>query len=399
MAFGGLEGKGNVAQASYETFLGPAQLALQPAYERLWKPERLGQRLPRFLEKSADSRCVSITGWLLSTCVKGGAISYGIRIIPAVAVDPLAARLETCIRKVAAAIAGKGIDAAAWARLRLPGPLGGMPSRLPSLSADAAFLATCMSTRATVQVVCAELGRPARGAAAPASAVSHPEAGRQAAGADADVASGTAEMAAAQTKCASGPWGCEARARGCTAAAFAARARPWAARAFQATEPEVVREVWSQPPRHTAECMDDDHFRLALRRRLGIAPKPRKRPCARGPLVFLPRRGRALPAQRPQCAGSSRRGVRGRRGSGGREAHKLTLYGGQVSAVSAQTYGKLGAVSQANLRRVADMAASRGGVLGKSGGGLFAPWRWYLEPRWQWQRAAHVSCAAPDLTV
>ena len=61
------------------------------------------------------------------------------------------------------------------------------------------------------------------------------------------------------------------------------------------------------------------------------------------------------------------------------ELEKLTRDGSQVSAVSFETYGRLGAVSQANLRHAADIAASRSGARGRSGAELYAQWRLELE--------------------
>ena len=73
------------------------------------------------------------------------------------------------------------------------------------------------------------------------------------------------------------------------------------------------------------------------------------------------------------------------------ELEKLTRYGSQVSAVSFETYGRLGAVSQANLRHAADIAASRGGTRGRSGAELYAQWRLALE--------RSLSAAIADVTL
>ena len=64
------------------------------------------------------------------------------------------------MRQACADFAGREISDVAWARMQLPGPLGGMGLTLPKVSADAAFVASWQATAHRASTVCRELGRP-----------------------------------------------------------------------------------------------------------------------------------------------------------------------------------------------------------------------------------------------
>ena len=150
---------GNAAQGSLETCLGPYQLALKPATERLGKALHFGKRIISFLDGSKDTCSVSAAWWLLSKSMRE-ALSYDIRIIPRTRLQEILTLHETALREVVTKILGKELSNLDWRRMQLPGPLGGASLRLPSSSADAAFLATWVATSAKIRVLCAELGRP-----------------------------------------------------------------------------------------------------------------------------------------------------------------------------------------------------------------------------------------------
>eukprot|EP00973_Karenia_brevis_P065345 9078215-Karenia_brevis.AAC.1 len=149
---------GGAAQGDFTCSLGPMQKRIESARERLEKAAELACRIKEFIDGSADKASLH-EAWILATkCVKE-ALSYDIRIIPSDVLGPILARHHCIMKEVASAILGSEMSETSWARLQLPGPLGGAGITLPETSADAAFVSTWQAVTNRVSIVSAALGR------------------------------------------------------------------------------------------------------------------------------------------------------------------------------------------------------------------------------------------------
>ena len=299
---------GNAAQCSLESFLGPYQKALQPAAERLEKAEWLGKRIEDFLEGSQDACGVSVAWWLLCKCMKES-LSYDTRIIPSTNLADILQRHQHALRRVAGKIVGRELVDLEWRRLQLPGPLGGMSLRTALSSADASFLATWISTNSTVKTLCGALGRPTATDVAKLDAF-HARDRLKTNGVVVDMHTGAVAFTEeANSAYLSSPW-CQdmqisellafvpskfdaknglsskthSRVMRGLEALEACRVHQDLPDAFQC---EVLLssggrhsgKLWSQPPRFAAECLDNDHFRMAMQLRLGMVRAPEGAVC------------------------------------------------------------------------------------------------------------------------
>ena len=158
-AFGGIKVMGCAAQGESETMLGPLQLGLAPATERLRKAKLLAKRTSDFIE-GPSSLTSFPEAWCLARFSIRGALSYDTRIIPRHIIQPLLLEHADMMHGACEVILGRTLPPLAWARLQLLGPLSGMGLGLPLVSADAAYVATWQATEQRVETACGVLGRP-----------------------------------------------------------------------------------------------------------------------------------------------------------------------------------------------------------------------------------------------
>ena len=155
----GLKIMGCAAQGESEAMLGPLQLRLKPATERLQKAKKLAIRVEGLTVGSSSKSSLHEAWRLLRFCAKE-ALSYDTRTIPRSVLQPLLLEHSASLRSACEHLIGTSLSESSWARLQLPGPLGGMGFTLPLTSADAAYAATWQSTAKRVQTACSSLGRP-----------------------------------------------------------------------------------------------------------------------------------------------------------------------------------------------------------------------------------------------
>eukprot|EP00973_Karenia_brevis_P026450 3648938-Karenia_brevis.AAC.1 len=158
-AYGGLMIMGNAAQGDFKAMLGPDQLRMKPARERLNKAIALERRLCDYIDGSKSTTKLHEAWCMTRFCLKE-CLSYDIRVIPSTELMPLLDDHADLMRHACDVIAGAPLTDVAFQRLQLPGPLSGMGVTLPTSCADAAFVATWQATAARISTVCQMLGRP-----------------------------------------------------------------------------------------------------------------------------------------------------------------------------------------------------------------------------------------------
>ena len=142
---GGIKVMGCAAQGESEAVLGHLQMRLAPARDRLQKAKELLERVEDFLQGSPSPTSLH-EAWCLVRFSAREALSYDIRAIPRAAIQPLLLEHANLMHRACEVLVGRPLSASSWARLQLPGPLGGMGLVLPLTSADAAYVATWQAT-------------------------------------------------------------------------------------------------------------------------------------------------------------------------------------------------------------------------------------------------------------
>lgn len=157
-SIGGIKCLGSAAQGRFESFLGPYQLNVSPALKRLQAALSYGDKITRFVQKSADSYSLQIA-WHHAAQSLPRALCHDARLIPPEEFKRVATPLDEKLRQVDGAICGCELDDDQWLRIRLPGPFGGCSCPAPSDSAEAAFVATCVKMKPIIRAVSQSLGR------------------------------------------------------------------------------------------------------------------------------------------------------------------------------------------------------------------------------------------------
>ena len=156
----GLATMGCAAQGTFESALGPYQFALESARKRLDRASIFKDKLTELVATDTDDSTLHVA-WLLTTKSLNQTLTYDARLLRPEVLAGVTGQLGSMVRTAVEHIMGRSLTGDAWEQLQLPGPLGGMGLRLPTVSSHAAYLSTWISCRDKVNLLCAALGRVA----------------------------------------------------------------------------------------------------------------------------------------------------------------------------------------------------------------------------------------------
>ena len=112
-AKGGISTMGCAAQGSFEGFLGPFQLASQPARVRLQKASVFCDEICKFLNMSSDE-CRYHVAWQLITKSSNQTLSYDARLLPPSAIGCVLNNLGSMARSAVEHVACMHLPKQAW---------------------------------------------------------------------------------------------------------------------------------------------------------------------------------------------------------------------------------------------------------------------------------------------
>ena len=156
----GLATMGCAAQGTFESALGPYQFALESARKRLDRASIFKDKLTELVATDTDDSTLHVA-WLLTTKSLNQTLTYDARLLRPEVLAGVTGQRGSMVRTAVEHIMGRSLTGDAWEQLQLPGPLGGMGLRLPTVSSHAAYLSTWISCRDKVNLLCAALGRVA----------------------------------------------------------------------------------------------------------------------------------------------------------------------------------------------------------------------------------------------